>query len=154
MLLSTDFDPADADQIIAEARATFDRDPSSLGAVELASFELWARPDQLARAAGQPAIAKPVQAAVAPAAPAPMRRAKPPTVFSSFGASPPKMSEAEARKLLLTEIAQRRGGAVAHRCRHMTVDQLAAVLGSPKATRSQISASWDRAFKRVGAQID
>jgi hypothetical protein len=74
--------------------------------------------------------------------------------FATAAQKAPAMTDADARKLLLSEIGHRRGGAAAHRCRHMTVDQLAATLGSTKATRSQISASWDRAFKRVGAQID
>jgi hypothetical protein len=157
MLLSTDLDPADTDTAIAAARAAFDRDPASLDAVARSTFELWARPDQLARASGQPAMAKPVQA-VTPAAPAPVRRAKPPTVFNSFGASPPKapaMSEADARKMLLAQIADRRGGAAAHRCRHMTVDQLAAALGSPKATclrQAEISKSWDSTFAKRGVE--
>jgi hypothetical protein len=51
------FDQAETDAAIAEARAQFDRDPAALDAVALSTFELWARPDQLARANGQPATA-------------------------------------------------------------------------------------------------
>jgi hypothetical protein len=65
------------------------------------------------------------------------------------------MTDAEARKLLLAEIADRRGGAAAHRLRHATVDQLAAALGSMKATparQATISKSWDSAFAKRGVE--
>jgi hypothetical protein len=159
LTIDQEFNPTAADTAIAAARAAYDRDPASLDAVALAAFGCWATPEQGVRANGQPATAKPVQA-VAPAAPAPVRRAKPPTVFSSFGASPPKapaMTDAEARKLLLAQIADRRGGAAARRCRHMTVDQLAAALGSMKATPSrqvEISESWSRTFTKRGVETN
>jgi hypothetical protein len=152
------FDQAEADTAIAGARAAYDRDPASLDAVARSTFELWARPDQLARASGQPtSVAAPTRTA---STPAPVRKAKPPTVYGSFMDSAPKapaMSEADARKLLLAEIADRRGGAAAHRLRHATVDQLAAALGSMKATPSrqaEISKSWDSTFAKRGVETN
>jgi hypothetical protein len=101
---------------------------------------------------------KPVASTASPAAMPRERKKSPPTVYGSFLTSPPKapaMSEADARKLLLAEIADRRGGAAAHRLRHATVDQLAAALGSMKATparQATISKSWDSAFAKRGVE--
>jgi hypothetical protein len=182
-LYETIFDQAEADAAKAAARAIFDRDPASLDAVALASFECWATPEQRARANGQPATAKPVLQ-VTPAAPARARKAKPPTVFDSFGA--PKAIAIPDRKTLLAELAQRIGGGMAHRYRSHTAEQLVGVLAnigsrspqeiskswdstfakrgveitaepkaSPTATRrEQISSSWNHALKRMGAKLD
>ena len=100
----------------------------------------------------------PAASAPSPAAMPRERKKSPPTVTGSFLTSAtkaPAMSEAEARKLLLTEIAQRRGGAAAHRCRHMSVPQLASQLGSMKATPSrqaEIGKSWSRTFAKRGVE--
>jgi hypothetical protein len=181
LTIDQEFYPADTDTAIAAARAAYDRDPGSLDAVARSTFELWARPDQLARANGQPATAKPVLQ-VTPAARAPVRKAKP-TVFGSFGA--PKAIAIPDRKTLLAELAKHIGG-MAHRYRFHTAEQLMGVLAkienrspqeiskswdaafarrgievssdatvSPNATRrEEIAAGWDRALKRMGAKLD
>jgi hypothetical protein len=148
-LHETIFDQSEADAAIAEARATFDRDPAALDAVALASFECWATPEQRARANGQPATAKPVLQ-VTPAAPA--RKAKQSTVFGSFGA--PKAIAIPDRKTLLAELAQRIGGGMAHRYRNKTAEQLMDVLAKIKThSPRDMSASWSRTFAKCGVEV-
>ena len=142
------FDQAAADAAIAEARATFDRDPASLDAVARSTFELWARPDQVARANGQPASvaaqAAPTVTTIPPATVTAADRAKVRAIAA-------KANAADARSALLTEINRKHGQAAAKAAQDLSIDKLIGRAAAP--TREAISASWDRAFKLKGIAI-
>jgi hypothetical protein len=138
------FDQADAATAIAAARAAYDRDPTSLDAVAMAAFELWARPDQLARA-GQPAT-QPAAHAAAPVAPAQSALDR---VRARVERN--RATAADARAALLAEINRKHGHAAAKAARDLSIDALVTRAAAP--TREAISASWDRVFKLKGIAI-
>jgi hypothetical protein len=141
------FDQSEADAAVAEARATFDRNPAALDAVALSTFELWARPDQLARANGQQAP-KPAQAA-------PTRTASAPAVAAADRAKvraiAARVTAADAKAALLEEINRKHGHAAAKAAQDLSIDKLIRRAAAP--TREAISASWDRVFKLKGIAI-
>ena len=141
------FDQSEADAAVAEARATFDRDPAALDAVALSTFELWARPDQLARANGQQAP-KPAQAA-------PTRTASAPAVAAADRAKvraiAAKANAADARSALLTEINRKHGQAAAKAAQDLSIDALVKRAAAP--SREAIAESWTRALQRAGATV-
>jgi hypothetical protein len=141
-------DQAATDTVIAAARAAFDRDPVSLDAVARSTFELWARPDQLARAGGQPT-------SVAAQA-APIRTTSTPAIVTDAGrarvrAIAAKANEADARSALLEEIGRKHGASAADGARGLSLSGLVKRAAAP--TRAAISASWDRTFKLKGIAI-
>jgi hypothetical protein len=147
-LHETIFDQAATDTAIAAARAAFDRDPTSLDAIARSTFELWARPDQLARANGQrapkPAQAAPTRAASTPATVTDAARARVREIQS-------RVNAADARAALIEEISRKHGQAAAKAAQDLSIDKLIGRAAAP--TREAINASWDRVFKSKGIAI-
>lgn len=142
------FDQAATDTAIAAARAAFDRDPISLDAIARSTFELWARPDQLARANGQQAP-KPAQAA-------PTRTTKTSATVTAAGRArvreiQARVNAADAKAALIEEISRKHGQAAAKAAQDLPIDALVKRAAAP--TRESISASWDRTFKLKGIAI-
>jgi hypothetical protein len=143
-LHETIFDQSEADAAVAEARAIFDRDPTSLDAVALASFECWATPEQRARA-GQPAT-QPAAHTAAPVAPAQSALDR---VYARVERN--RATAADAKAALLAEIQRKHGADAAKAAQNLSIDALVKRAAAP--TREAISASWDRAFKLNGISI-